>query len=137
ADRGCESVPIGHAECLGDQFKALADRDLETLRGKSRTQGVRHGFGVAEVAHILILCLNETGVPGLALLTRSFGQRAMKAAIRSPYPEGRKQQVVSTHEKGGPLPGRCQSPRRVTTGATPSPPQRNSNFTAIYRWRYV
>jgi hypothetical protein len=24
-------------------------------------QGVRHGFGVAEVAHLLILCLNETG----------------------------------------------------------------------------
>jgi hypothetical protein len=39
---------------------------------------VRHGFGAAEVAHISIPCLNERGMPGLALLTRSFGQRVMK-----------------------------------------------------------
>jgi len=41
----------GHAERLGDQFEALADGNLEPLRGESRTQGVRHSFGVAEVAH--------------------------------------------------------------------------------------
>jgi hypothetical protein len=63
---------------LGDQFEAFTDGDLETLGGESRTQSVRHGFGVAEVAHISILCLNERGMPGLASLTRSFGQGVMK-----------------------------------------------------------
>src|SRR5262249_39916898 len=38
-----------------------ADGDVETLCGESRTQGVCHDFGVAKVAHISILCLNETG----------------------------------------------------------------------------
>jgi hypothetical protein len=87
----------------------LAHGDVETLCGESRTQGVRHNFGVAKVAHGLILRLNDAGVPGLALLTRSFGQRVTKAAIRSPYPEGRKQQVVSTCKKDGLLPGLGQS----------------------------
>jgi hypothetical protein len=32
----------------------------------------------------------------LALLTRSFGQGALAATIRSPYPSGRKQRAVST-----------------------------------------
>jgi len=51
------------------------DGNLETLGGECGTQSARHSFSVAEVAHIFILCLNETGAPGLALLTRSFGQR--------------------------------------------------------------
>src|SRR5262245_28446756 len=64
ADRGGERVPIGHAEQLGDQFQALTDGDIETLGSKRGTKGVRHSFSVAEVAHISIPCLNETGVPG-------------------------------------------------------------------------
>jgi hypothetical protein len=42
ADRGGERIPIGRAEYRGDQLEALADSDLETLGGESRTQGVRH-----------------------------------------------------------------------------------------------
>ena len=36
---------------LSNQFEAFAVGDLVPLRGKGRTQGVRHSFGVAEVAH--------------------------------------------------------------------------------------
>jgi len=60
-DRGRESIPVGHAERLSNQFEAFAVGDLVPLCGEGRAQGVRHGFGVAEVAHVLILCLNETG----------------------------------------------------------------------------
>lgn len=35
--------------------------NLVPFRGEGRTQGVRHCFGVAEIAHVSILCLNETG----------------------------------------------------------------------------
>ena len=44
ADRDLESIPIGHAEHLSDQFETLACSDVETLGGESRTQGVCHGF---------------------------------------------------------------------------------------------
>src|SRR5262249_11551653 len=33
-DRGGEGVPVSHAECLGDEFQALAYGDLETLGGE-------------------------------------------------------------------------------------------------------
>jgi hypothetical protein len=46
----------------------------------------------------------------VALLTRSLGQReAEKASIRSPFPEGRNRQVVSTDAKSDAKTGGCQS----------------------------
>jgi hypothetical protein len=39
---------------------------------------VRHGFGVAEVAHGLILCLNETGGVRACVADPFVGQRFMK-----------------------------------------------------------
>jgi hypothetical protein len=46
----------------------------------------------------------------VALLTRSLGQReAEKASIRSPFPEGRNRQVVSTDVKSDAKRGGCQS----------------------------
>jgi hypothetical protein len=46
----------------------------------------------------------------VALLTRSLGQReAEKASIRSPFPEGRNRQVVSTDVKSDAKTGGCQS----------------------------
>ena len=46
----------------------------------------------------------------LALLTRSLGQKdARSGLIRSPYPEGRKQQVVSTLQKCARALRGCQS----------------------------
>src|SRR5215467_1522197 len=99
ADRRGESIPIGNAERLGDQLEALTDGDVETLGGEGRTQRACHGFSVAKVAHVLILCLNETGVPVLALLTRRSGKgyeklryvhRTPKGASGRSYLPGRK-----------------------------------------------
>src|SRR5260370_7054297 len=96
-DRGWERIPIGHAERLGDQFEALADGDVETLRSESRTQGVRHGFGVAEVAHDLILCLNETGGARACVadpFVRAKGYERLRYVHHTP--KGRKRQGAST-----------------------------------------
>jgi hypothetical protein len=75
ADCSGEGIPIGLSKYLRNHFEAMADSDLETLGSEGRTQCACHGFSVAKVAHIFILCLNETGAPGLALLTRSFGAK--------------------------------------------------------------
>src|SRR5258708_33604239 len=80
---------------------------------------VRHGFGVAEVAHVLILCLNETGGARACVadpFVRAKGYERLRYVHRTP--RGRKQQVVSTTRKGGLEMGRCQSLRRVTTRCT-------------------
>jgi hypothetical protein len=78
ADRGGERVPIGGAKRLGDQFETLADGDLETFGGKGRTQCMRHGFGVAEVAHVSILCLDNRDARRLRYcpLVRAKGLRS-------------------------------------------------------------
>src|ERR1700733_14544426 len=47
---------------------------------ESFAQGVRHSLGIAEIAHGVILCIAERGCQGLALLTRSLGQRRPGAA---------------------------------------------------------
>src|SRR5215472_18147955 len=91
---------------MSDQFEALADGDLETLRGESRTQGVRHGFGVAIVAHVSILCLNETRDARACVadpLVRAKGHERVRYVHRTP--KGRKQQVVSTCTKKWPVAG--------------------------------
>jgi len=54
---------------------------------------MRHSFGVAEIAHGLVLCLNKTGMPVLALLTRRSAKEPQDAAIRLPYPEECKRRV--------------------------------------------
>jgi hypothetical protein len=79
----------------------LADGDLETLGGEGRTQCARHGFSVAKVAHIIILRLNETGAPGLALLTRSFGQRDVKGRDAFTVPRGAQAAGRIYREKSG------------------------------------
>jgi hypothetical protein len=65
ANRGGERIPISHTERLGDQFEALTDGNFETLGSEGRTQRVCHGFCIVKVAHISVLCLNETGCQGL------------------------------------------------------------------------
>src|SRR5580692_6785196 len=47
---------------------------------ESFAQGVRHSLGIAEIAHGVILCIGERNCQGLALLTRSLGQRRPGAA---------------------------------------------------------
>src|SRR5262245_413171 len=109
ANCSAQRVPIGNAKRLGDQFEAFADGDLESLGGEHRTQRTCHSFGIAEVAHVLILCLNETGVPGLALLTRRSG-KGYESRDTFTIPEGRKRQVVSTSQTHGLTRAHCQSP---------------------------
>jgi hypothetical protein len=53
-------------------------------------QGLRHGFGIAEVAHgIKSFCFGERGMSG-ACVTDSFARAkgAGSGSIRSPYPGG-------------------------------------------------
>jgi hypothetical protein len=53
---------------------------------------LRHGFGIAEIAHGLVLCFGERENQMLALLSRSLGAKeAGSGLIRSPYPKGCKQ----------------------------------------------
>src|SRR5215469_10125898 len=105
-DRRSKRIPIGNAEHLGDQFEALADGDLETVGGEGRTQRACHSFSVAKVAHILILCSNEIGASGLALLTRRSGA---KACERLRYVHHARRAASG----GSYLPGRKVACRRV------------------------
>jgi hypothetical protein len=75
---GGECIPIGHAEQFGDQFQTLAGGDVEASGSEAGAQGMRHSFSVAEVAHGLVLCLNENRAPVLALLTRCSGKGAVR-----------------------------------------------------------
>src|SRR5262245_65541849 len=76
-------------------LRPLAARAARSVRAMS----------VAKVAHVLILCLNETGVPGLALLTRRSGKGYEKLRYVHHTPKGasgrsyppRKKVVVRGH----------------------------------------
>jgi hypothetical protein len=64
-------------------------------------QGLRHGLGIAEVAHqIFPFASANEGCQALALLTRSLGQRAPGAAryVHRTH-TGRKRRVVSTQNR--------------------------------------
>ena len=60
---------------------------LMILCGQCRIQGVRHSFGVAEVAHILILCLNKTGGARACIadpFVRAKGYERLRYVHRTP-----------------------------------------------------
>jgi hypothetical protein len=98
-------------------FKALAYGDLETLGGERGTQCARHSFGVAEVAHISILCSNEIGAPGLALLTRRSGAKAcerLKGCDTFTIPEGLQAAGRIYPHEGCPVEGSVSTTRHMT-----------------------
>src|SRR5262245_23738859 len=56
----------------------------------------------------MIPCLNETGVPGARVADPLVRAKALKGRDTFTVPDGRKRQVVSTCDNGGPPIGRCQ-----------------------------
>jgi hypothetical protein len=78
----------------------------------------------------------------VALLTRSLGQReAEKASIRSPFPEGRNRQVVSTGVKSDSKTGRCQSAAADSRGTDtrhcePLAPRNDDSIEFVFTYRY-
>jgi hypothetical protein len=79
ADHRRERVPVPDAERLGDKLKAVAAADLQALRGQRSPERLRHGLSVAEIAHESSSASRANQVrQGLALLTRSLGQRAVR-----------------------------------------------------------
>src|SRR5438105_1090295 len=68
-----------------------------TLYREDRTQGVRHGFGVAEIAHVFRPLLERSEkCQRLALLTRFVRAKGAKGFDTFTVPaRGRKQQAVS------------------------------------------
>ena len=95
----------------------MTDGDLEALGGKGGTECLRHGFGVAEITHVFILCLNETKVPGACVTGPLVRAKGYKGRDTFTVPEGRKQQVVSTKVKNGANADWCQSPGSATSAA--------------------
>jgi hypothetical protein len=66
---------------------------------------MRHNFGVAEIAHVVILCVNEIGVPDACVTGPLVRAKGDKGRDTFTIPEGRKQQVVSTLGKNWPKDG--------------------------------
>jgi hypothetical protein len=66
---------------------------------------MRHNFGVAEIANVVILCVNEMEVPDACVTGPLVRAKADKSRDTFTIPEGRKQQVVSTLGKNWPKDG--------------------------------
>ena len=66
-----QEIPVGKTKSPGDQFQALAVGQGYGFGLHGFAQGLRHGFGIAKVAHRIFLCIGEREMSG-ACVTDSF-----------------------------------------------------------------
>src|SRR6202030_3009974 len=97
---GCQDVPVVEAELLGDELQALGHREGDVFIFQIVAQGLRHGFGVAVVAH----CPSSHSANGTCQRLRCRPVRNVRRiaygrTMRSPDPKGRKRQAASALQR--------------------------------------